>query len=140
MRKTFLKTAQKALLTMREQLLLDIRSEQKTGRDAQKDEGMDAYDVASEERDRDIGTILSDRDRTKLQAIDAALERIRGGIYGVCEECELEIAPDRLKALPVTRLCVVCQGDREREARLTRRPDEDRGIRRLQVGETDEEG
>ncbi len=140
MRKSFLKGAQKQLLTTRDQLMEGIRAEGATGRDLQKDDGMDTYDLASEDRDRDIGMILSDRDRGKLQAIDAALERIKGGIYGVCEECELEIAEERLKALPFTRLCVVCQGEREREARLTRRPDEDRGIRRLQVGDTEDEG
>jgi DnaK suppressor protein len=100
---------------------------------------MDAYDLASEERDRDISLILSDRDRAKLQAIDEALERINAGSYGICEMCELDIAEERLKALPFTRLCVSCQAEQEREAKQQRRSDDDRGYRRFAVGETDEE-
>jgi len=53
---------------------------------------MDAYDLASEERDRDISMILSDRDRRKLLSIDEALARIKAGTYGICDECELDIA------------------------------------------------
>ena len=51
----------------------------------------------------------------------------------------LDIAEDRLKALPFTRLCVTCQAEQEREAKQQRRMDDDRGYRRFAVGETDEE-
>ena len=40
---------------------------------------MDTYDLASEERDREINFILSDRDRVKLKQIDDALERMDEG-------------------------------------------------------------
>ena len=127
MRKAFLKTARESLLTMRKQVGADIENETKSSREGQKDEGMDAYDLASEERDRDISLILSDRDRAKLQAIDEALERINAGSYGICETCELDIAEERLKALPFTRLCVSCQAEQEREAKQQRRMDDDKG-------------
>lgn len=135
MRKAFLKSAQESLLKMREQTLADIESDTKTSRDGHKDEGMDTYDIASEERDRDINMILSDRDRRKLQSVDEALTRIKAGSYGICEECELDIAEERLKALPFTRLCVICQGEQEKEARQTRQGDDDRGMRRFAVGD-----
>ena len=54
MRKAFLKTARESLLSMRRQVGADIENETKSSREGQKDEGMDAYDLASEERDRDI--------------------------------------------------------------------------------------
>lgn len=140
MRKAFLKSAREALLKMREQVLADIETDTKTSRSGHKDEGMDAYDLASEERDRDISMILSDRDRRKLQSVDEALTRIKAGSYGICEECELDIAEERLKALPFTRLCVICQADQEKEARQTRQADDDRGVRRFAVGEGDDDG
>ena len=140
MRKAFLKSARASLLEMRKQVTEGIESESKFSREGSKDEGMDAYDLASEERDRDISLILSDRDRQKLVAIDDALERIKSSSYGVCESCELDIAEDRLKALPFTRLCISCQSEQEREAKQMRRPDDDRGYRRFAVGDTDEEG
>jgi len=124
---------------MREQVLADIANDAAVTREGQKDEGMDAYDLASEERDRDINMILSDRDRQKLLSIDEALERLKQNTYGICEECELDIAEERLKALPFTRLCVTCQADQEKEAKQVRRTEEDRGYRRFAVGESDEE-
>ena len=139
MRKAFLKTARESLLAMRRQVGADIENETKTSREGQKDEGMDAYDLASEERDRDISMILSDRDRAKLQAIDDALERINNGAYGLCESCELDIAEERLKALPFTRLCVSCQAEREKEAKLSRRFEDERAYRRLGSTDVDEE-
>ncbi|MFP6663536.1 MAG: TraR/DksA family transcriptional regulator [Deltaproteobacteria bacterium] len=131
MRKVFLKKQQKSLLETREQVLGEIAENAKQSIESEKDDGRDTYDLASDERDRDIGMILSGRDRAKLQQIDAALTRINKGAYGECEECELEIAEDRLKALPFSRLCVICQADQEKEARQTRRPDEERSYRRM---------
>jgi DnaK suppressor protein len=139
MRKAFLKSQRERLVGMREQVLADIANDTAVTREGQKDEGMDAYDLASEERDRDINMILSDRDRQKLQSIDESLERLKAGTYGICEECELDIAEERLKALPFTRLCVSCQADQEKEAKQVRRSEEDRGYRRFSVGESDEE-
>ena len=140
MRKAFLKSARETLLEMKQQLLEEIRHDLKRGREASKDEGMDAYDLASEERDREISFILSDRDRGKLQAIEDALERIEEGSYGVCESCESEIAEGRLQALPFTRLCVQCQSDREVEAKQNRRGDDDRTYRRLGATDMDDDG
>ena len=140
MRKTFLKTARETLVNMKKQLLDEIQKDLKEGRELSKDEGMDAYDLASEERAREINLILTDRDRGKLQAIDDALDRIDEGSYGICESCESEIAEGRLVAMPFTRLCVQCQADRETEAKQNRRGDDDRAYRRLGATDLDEEG
>jgi DnaK suppressor protein len=140
MRKAFLKTARETLANMKKQLLDEIQKDLKEGRELSKDEGMDAYDLASEERAREINLILTDRDRGKLQAIDDALDRIDEGSYGICESCESEIAEGRLVAMPFTRLCVQCQADRETEAKQNRRGDDDRAYRRLGATDLDEEG
>ena len=139
MRKAFLKSAEKALLKMREEVLTDIESDAKSSRSGHKDEGMDAYDLASEERDREISFILGDREREKLQSIESALERIEDGSYGICENCDSEIAPGRLEAMPFSRLCVSCQAEQEKEARSQRRFDDERAYRRLATTEADED-
>lgn len=46
-----------------------------------------------------------------------ALERLREGEYGTCEECGEPIAPARLKAMPEVTTCVRCQDRLERSAR-----------------------
>jgi DnaK suppressor protein len=139
MRKTFLKKARDALLAQKQQILKQLDEEFREGKESNLDEGMDTYDLASEERTREINLILSDRDRDKLQAIEDALERIEAGTYGICEMCEEEIAPERLEALPFTRLCVSCQSELEKEAKLHRRTDDDRGHRRASLVDLDDD-
>jgi DnaK suppressor protein len=138
-RKAFLKQAKETLLDMKAQVLRGIREDLKEDREGQKDEGRDTYDVASEERDREINYLLSDRDRTKLNSIDQALERIDDGTYGICESCGGEITAERLKVMPFTRLCVQCQSERETEAKRNRRAEDLGAFRRLGTGDVEEE-
>lgn len=139
MRKTFLKNVREKLTEMRRQTLREISNDLKQGREGAKDEGMDTYDLASEERDREISFILTDRERERLQAIQEAIERVDQGSYGICDTCETEIAPARLDALPFTRLCVSCQAEREKEAKASRRFDDERTYRKLSATDADEE-
>jgi DnaK suppressor protein len=135
-RKKFLDGARENLLAMKQKLLGEIDSELRAEREGNKDEGMDTYDLASEERDREINFILSDRERVKLQQIDDALERIDDGNYGVCESCGLEIGEERLIAMPFSRLCRDCQQDQEREAKSQRQRDDEPNTYR-KIGSTD---
>jgi DnaK suppressor protein len=136
-RAKFLAKMREQLLEMKAKLLAEIDSTLRAEREGNKDEGMDTYDLASEERDREINFILSDRDRVKLKQIDDALERMDEGSYGVCESCGLEIAEERLEAMPFSRLCRDCQQDEEREAKSQRRPADDEPNAYRKVGSTD---
>jgi DnaK suppressor protein len=138
-RKKFLSDQRTALLELKNKLLAENDAEIKAEREANKDEGMDTYDLASEERDREINFILSDRDRSKGQQIDDALARMADGSYGVCDSCGLEVAEERLRAMPFTRLCRDCQQDQEREAKSQRRFDDGRTYRKLGSTDADEE-
>src|ERR1700689_4731975 len=135
-RKKFLADLREHLLEMRTKLVTEIESELRAEREGNKDEGMDTYDLASEERDREINFILSDRERVKIKQIDDALARMVEGSYGMCESCGLEIAQERLEAMPFTRLCRDCQQDMEREAKSQRRFDDERNTYR-KLGSTD---
>jgi RNA polymerase-binding transcription factor len=135
-RKKFLADLKEHLSDMKVKLLAEIDSELKAEREGNKDEGMDTYDLASEERDREINFILSDRERVKITQIDDALERMEEASYGVCESCGLEIAEERLRAMPFTRLCRDCQQEQEREARSQRRVEDERNTYR-KLGSTD---
>ncbi len=50
----------------------------------------------------------------RANKLAGALERLRGGDYGVCEECGEPIAPARLRALPEVTTCIRCQDRLER--------------------------
>jgi RNA polymerase-binding transcription factor DksA len=52
-----------------------------------------------------------------LARIDAALERLDVGKYGLCFDCAAEISESRLRALPFAARCQICEEKREeREA------------------------
>ena len=50
-----------------------------------------------------------DAQRVVIKQIDMALDKIKEGNYGVCEECGEEIGEKRLKVLPFARYCRDCQ-------------------------------
>ncbi|HMA79820.1 MAG TPA: TraR/DksA C4-type zinc finger protein, partial [Candidatus Binatia bacterium] len=115
-RRDFLKQASEMLEEMKRGVMKEMQGRVKEETEGIKDEGRDTYDLASDERDREINFILNDREREKLLAIDEALQRIADKSYGICESCEGEIHLGRLKILPFTRLCVKCQEENERES------------------------
>jgi DnaK suppressor protein len=139
-RKEFLKSAAETLLEMKKQLHREMQVRVKGETEGVKDEGRDTYDLASDERDREINFILNDREREKLHAIDEALERIKDKTYGICESCEGEIQLGRLKVLPFTRLCVRCQEENEKESKRQKTLEEERGYRKLDLTDFEEEG
>lgn len=51
---------------------------------------------------------LLDETRITLTVIEAAEQRLDDGLYGICTTCGLEIAVERLDALPATPTCVNC--------------------------------
>jgi DnaK suppressor protein len=73
----------------------------------------DPTDRASLEGNRNLTLRIRDRERKLITKIDEALGRIEGGTYGVCEECGGPIGFERLKARPVTTLCIQCKSEQE---------------------------
>ena len=144
LRKEFLKKAEATLRDTKKQLLREIRGRVKEETEGSKDEGRDTYDLASDERDREINFILNDRERGKLMAIDDALQRIKDKTYGICEcgcdNCEGDIRVGRLQILPFTTLCVRCQEEIERENKQQRKSEEERTYRKLALTDTEDEG
>ena len=76
-RREFLKQAALMLDEMKRGLMREMQDRVKGESEGVKDEGRDTYDLASDERDREINFILNDREREKLVAIDEALLRIK---------------------------------------------------------------
>ena len=139
-RREFLKQAAEMLQEMKRQLMKEMQDHVKEETEGVKDEGRDTYDLASDERDREINFILNDREREKLVAIDEALERIKDKSYGICDSCEGEIHLGRLKVLPFTRLCVRCQEENEKESKRQKTAEDERGYRKLVMNDFEEEG
>ncbi len=127
------------LLKMKEETLKEISKAVKSGSDLPSGEPSgDIYDQASTERDRELGLLLSDREREKLHNIEEALMKIEEGEYGICEECEEEIPIGRLKVMPFARYCVKCKADIEKQQAQTKRFEEERVYREISLGEEEE--
>lgn len=120
----FLARMQAYLTAQKVGLLREIAAQLRSDRDLSRDDCMDSCDLASEENEREMHTMLSERERLKVEQIDEALRRIASLKYGLCEMCGLEVTEERLHAMPFTRLCCDCQQDREREAKGRRHYEE----------------
>jgi len=70
------------------------------------------------ESDRNLMLRIRDRERKLIAKIDDALLRIEDGSFGMCEECGEWIGVERLKARPVTTLCIECKAAQEDRERL----------------------
>ena len=65
----------------------------------------DAQVVAS----RDLGQLSYERLARRAKVLAIALERVRDGSYGSCEECGSSIPKARRRALPGVTTCLQCQ-------------------------------
>jgi len=80
--------------------------------DTQFDEESGEGDTISVERERDLA--LSATARAAVEEIDAALERVKAGTYGICLRCGKNIPVARLEAVPHAALCIDCKSRQER--------------------------
>lgn len=72
----------------------------------------DLMDRASAEAAAELQIRLHATDGRLFKAIEDALARIRGGLYGICETCKQPISNARLEAVPWTHLCRKCKEQR----------------------------
>ncbi len=63
---------------------------------------------ASETADLENRMALEQHTRDQLSEVENALEKFEKETYGLCENCEKPINPDRLEALPQALYCMEC--------------------------------
>lgn len=78
----------------------------------------DLGDQASAEADQNFILRLREREQKLLKKIDEAIDRINEGTFGICESCGGQISVKRLKARPVTTLCIECKTKQEAEEKI----------------------
>jgi len=77
----------------------------------------DISDRATKEADLNFGLRVQDREQKLIEKIKQALKRIDDGSFGICESCGEMIDIKRLKARPVTTLCIDCKLEQEKDER-----------------------
>ena len=58
-----------------------------------------------------------DREYNELRNVRAAIRRIQEGSFGTCQECDEDIHPKRLAAVPWATFCIRCQEAADRKNR-----------------------
>ncbi|MFK5976877.1 MAG: RNA polymerase-binding protein DksA [Sulfurovum sp.] len=76
-----------------------------------KDEG----DYASASAESIIDSAILLQQRKELNEIELALDKIKQGVYGVCEMCEEPIGKARLEVKNFARFCITCRQINEKE-------------------------
>ncbi len=107
------------------QVLLEIIASLKIGRNIDAIEKGDEIDLATGEISRELDARISMRQHRQLKEIEDALERIKLGEYGTCEDCGEPIPEQRLRLFPAARLCVRCQEEMDQLEKLR----ESQGVR-----------
>jgi DnaK suppressor protein len=72
-------------------------------------------DIGSDNFEQEFTLSLMENEEGTLDAIEAALERIDSGAYGLCEECGVKIPKARLLAIPYAPFCVKCAEHHENQ-------------------------
>lgn len=83
-----------------------------------KDDMADDVDLASALTDQNLSLRLRGRERSLMDKIDLALERIDNEEFGECVVCGDDIALKRLRARPVTTMCIACKEEQERREQM----------------------
>lgn len=84
----------------------------------------DEMDVVREQAEVETHARLLEHRWSTQAALNDALERLRLGLYGLCDECGEEISLERLRAIPFAAYCIDCQHQREnKKAAVAERPE-----------------
>jgi DnaK suppressor protein len=98
--------------------LRDVRANH--GHDGELVGAQDAAEASDSDLQQEIGMTLIEMTAEVLGRVDEALARLASGDYGSCVECQGEISPKRLTALPFALRCRECEELRENSERRTR--------------------
>ena len=113
----FLAVFKSRLLDERKQLLQRIADE-RGGLVSRADLAAEHFDNSIQSRaqiqtERETEFALNEQETAELVAIDAALERLQVGTYGLCTDCGVAILPARLQVYPTAKRCIDCQSAAE---------------------------
>ncbi|HWG43381.1 MAG TPA: TraR/DksA family transcriptional regulator [Gemmataceae bacterium] len=116
MTKAELETYRERLLTLRNRLTGDVshladealRARGGEASGSLSNAPLHPADLGTDNFEQEFTLSLLQNQEQALGEITEALERVRQGSFGRCEECEQAIPKARLQALPYARHCVAC--------------------------------
>lgn len=114
MTEEFYAEMEQLLLDQRKEILESLASEDEDFRNMVNAMGTkDLGDIAADDIASRKMEALNLHAAKRLQAVEAALTRLKNGRYGVCLQCGAIIPEERLRAIPSAVLCVSCKSGEE---------------------------
>ena len=122
MKKADMKVYRERLLALRARLRGDVTAMSDTAlRKTRLESGGDLSsmpihmaELGSDNFEQEFTLSLVETEEGTLEAIEAALQRVEGSVYGKCTGCDGVIPKTRLNAIPYTPLCIKCAEVREK--------------------------
>ena len=115
------------LLKKREELIKNIDylrsiTSNSTNQEASGDHSAYSFHMADQGTDameREKAFLFASRDEKYLKQIDAALERVKTGTYGICRVTGKDIGRERLEAVPTTTISIEAKVQESKAGRQT---------------------
>ena len=109
---------QSALQEIRIEIVGGVEKLQNNGKNDEVEHMPDISDDAARAYDRKLQGDLEEQEWNKLKQVEAALEKVENGEYGICDQCEKKIPEARLKIIPYTEFCTHCLSEIEKKSAL----------------------
>jgi len=108
MNKTKLASFRAKLEKIRFAITGEVRRKYKPSNDHLIEQVADIADDAVQSHNRQLMMGLGEKEFGKLRLVEEAIEKLDGGQYGICLECEDLISEERLTVIPFASHCVNC--------------------------------
>ncbi len=92
-------------------LTLEVQNIEKSLKPIKKDCSLDSIDHKMLKQDQNVNIQRFEETKKRLNRLKYALLRVDTEEYGVCKECEEDIALERLKLIPESQYCVSCMNE-----------------------------
>jgi DnaK suppressor protein len=121
-RKDSLATLRQILINRRDALRSALAGDLSILKELRHQSSGDVIDAALDSAQDELSSQLAEVESRELANIENALERMRDGDYGKCENCTEGIPLARLQALPYATLCIKCQRKAEKNGTASTGP------------------
>ena len=103
------------LRQIRKDLVGEVEKNRETSKNGMNEQVSDISDDAAQSYSRQLIMDLGEQERGKLKLVDEAIQKLKEGNYGICQQCEKNIPEARLKVIPFAIYCVECLSEIEKE-------------------------
>lgn len=110
---------QKQLAELEKKLLRELQQRLTNVRNTSSEHPTELLDLASDGELDYMSAVSAEAGSDTVREIQGALQKLRDGTYGVCEDCGKPISKRRLKARPFATLCIGCK-ERFEQATMAR--------------------